>query len=167
MFKPFFGICKGKSPKYNGCGGKGWITTNSRRLCTTCEKLRNPPKSLKRTPLKKKPRKKTGEYEIFVQISNERQHVCYVTGTPVNVFTRDGTLNVRCFAHVWGKGANVAMRKHKPNIQIMQPWVHTVYDHGNASERKEMEQYHGWHNLLRLKDEMKEWYSQNKNKART
>lgn len=170
MFKPYNGICKGKQGgkrSYNGCGNIGWITTGSRLLCTECERKRKPPKYIKKTPLKQKFPKKTGQYAVFEEIANERPHVCYVTGTLVNVFTSEGKLKVSCFAHVVSKGANIILRTHKPNIVIVHDWVHAVYDRGNAQERKEMEKYPGWHRLLILHDQILEWYAQNKKRART
>ena len=170
MFKPYWGICNGKKGgkrSYDGCGEMGWITTGSRLLCTVCERARQNPTYIKKTSLKPKFPKSTGQYVVFEEIARERPHVCYVTGTPVNVFTRDGALKVSCFMHVVSKGANRALIIHKPNIQIVHDWVHTVYDRGNEQERKKMEAYPGWHRLLRLHDEILEWYALNKKRART
>lgn len=121
------------------------------------------PKPEKKVKVKKQyryARKKTGEYETFLEIAEEREHICFVTGDHVKVFKSNGTLDVNAFAHVCGKGAHVAMRKLKENIVILKPRVHTIYDAGNEKERISMEVYPGWFRLLELHDKLvSEYYN--------
>lgn len=114
----------------------------------------NPQKPLKRTMIKKKVMV-TGELALFGAIAKVRDHVCFVTGEPVNIYKPDGSLDVNCFMHVVSKGSRPDLRLYDKNIQIALPRVHRVYDSGNEQERKKMEQYPGWHKLLALHEEMK------------
>ena len=121
--------------------------------------------NLKKQAIQRK-RKVTGEGELFKEIAQERPHVCFVTGTPVNVYNQDGRLNVSCFAHLVSKGSRTDLRLLKKNIVIVLPRVHHIYDKGNRQERAEMEQYEGWHNLHKLHDLIIEENNRdNKNKS--
>lgn len=95
-----------------------------------------------------------GERPLFEQIAKERPHICFVTRRRVNVYKKDGSLDVRCFVHVVSKGSRPDLRLLKENIQIALPMVHTIYDRGNERERKEMEKYEGWGKLLELHDKI-------------
>lgn len=69
----------------------------------------------KADPIKyKKPRKPTGEKEIFKQIWEEREHICinckvYLGEEPI----------VHFFSHAKGKGAHPELRLDKGNIDIL------------------------------------------------
>ena len=70
-----------------------------------------------------KPRKKTGELELFKEIWDKRPHVCTVCDARLPMFT------VRFFAHILGKGTEPAARLDPDNIDIMCYPCHYRYDH--------------------------------------
>lgn len=87
---------------------------------------------LKRSPLKPKRPRNTGEAEVFKQIAQERPHVCFVTGQPIRQLT------VSCFAHVLSKAQNKYPRfkLYKKNIRLVLPEVHHLIDHGSSDQRQ-------------------------------
>lgn len=168
MFKPYRGICCGKQTgktRYDGCGREGIIKTK-RGLCEACEGIRNPPTAIPKISKKRLESHGTGQYVLFEMIANTRAHVCFVTRRIVNVYAEPGKLNVSCFAHVLSKKAWPAFELYDKNVQIMDPEIHHIYDHGNQQERKEMEKYPGWLKLMALRSELKGEYNANKAPSR-
>lgn len=143
------------------CGKWGWLNKNE--LCPSCrpDPVKGPRTvkevltTLRRQAMNRK-RKVTGEMELFKEMAKERPHICFVTKQPVNIYNKDGRLNVSCFAHVVSKGSRTDLRLLKKNIVIVLPRVHEIYDKGNRQERVKMEQYEGWHKLHQLHDEILE-----------
>lgn len=68
----------------------------------------------------KKPRKKTGELNLFLEIWSERPHKSQVSGTPLQ-------FDVRCFSHLLSKGAYPSLRLVKENIVLKTPQEHHDY----------------------------------------
>ena len=89
-------------------------------------------KPLKRTPLKrvaikKKPRKVTGEYSLFMKIYVERKGICEITGLEI-------PFDVNSFMHILSKGAYPKFRLKKDNIMLVNKKIHSLYDN-EGSER--------------------------------
>lgn len=103
--------------------------------------------TLKRTAIKKKPRKVTGERALNLEIWAERPHVCFVTGEPLG-----NEPLPEYFMHVLGKGAYPAFRLKKFNIVLGKPEIHAQYDAGTIINDKRFKP------LLELKQKLKEQY---------
>ncbi|MDX1629670.1 MAG: hypothetical protein R3345_13280 [Fulvivirga sp.] len=91
-------------------------------------------------------RNKTGEYDLFKEIWDERAHKCVICNDPLHFF------NVCYFAHVLGKGAYPELRMAKKNIVIMCFDHHQIYDH-HTHKAKEDKRFN---KIFKLKDELKQ-----------
>ena len=76
-------------------------------------------------------RKKTGELELFLELWDERPHVCQVSGDYLPEFS------VGCMAHCLTKGAYGSMRLNKKNIIFMRYDLHHMYDHQTDKAKKD------------------------------
>ena len=97
-----------------------------------------------------KPRKKTGELELFKEIWSERPHKCVVCDAVLPVFT------VRFFAHLLSKGSNPAMRLDKNNIEIMCFPHHYKLDHETNRAREDSKYDKIFEKIDKLKEYGKE-----------
>lgn len=84
-------------------------------------------KAIKRTQIKKKFKKPTGEKALFDEIWEEREHKCQVTGKPIYEF------DIRLFSHILSKGAYGTYRLDKRNIWIVTPEIHHIWEFGDRS----------------------------------
>lgn len=91
----------------------------------------NPHKPLKRTPLKKKFPKPTGERELFLEIWEERPHYC--TNKDCQEYLGEEPLT-HYFAHLKSKGAHNELRLDKDNIALLCFDCHYIYDNGDRSK---------------------------------
>ena len=96
-----------------------------------------------------KPRKKTGELELFKKIWEERPHKCTICDVRLPWFA------VSLFAHVLGKGTEPAARLDKENILLMCYPHHYHYDH-ETSRAADDERYN---KVFELKDEIRAKYN--------
>ena len=73
--------------------------------------------------------------------------------------------DVRCFAHVLGKGAYPKLRLHRSNIVFLTPHEHSLYDQGSKEERDHYanEKNCSWEELYKLSEKLKEMYNKLKN----
>jgi len=78
-------------------------------------------KPLKRTPLKKKFRKATGELELFKTIYEERPHLCEKCGRYIWDF------NVANYHHLKHKSTHPELRLDKTNITLVCIECHNNY----------------------------------------
>ena len=117
-------------------GNKKWHTTeyykgahklNFLPPCSGQFVAKKTSKPLKRTAIKKKPRKTTGERAINLEIWAERPHICFVTKEPLG----NEPLPVY-FMHVLGKKAYPAFRLKKENIVLGTAEIHNQYDSGTT-----------------------------------
>lgn len=134
--------------KCKRCGGDYFIVNKTYKLCSQCNYKRlhggkssyevglskqkeKPLKPLKTTSIKVKPKKATGEREMFMEIWGERPHYCvnkncgkYLGEEPKAIY----------FSHRKSKGAYPSLRLEKSNIDLLCETCHHEYDHGNRSK---------------------------------
>lgn len=117
------GICK-------GCGEIRYIVSKNKGLCSSCMKKRsfNLPK---KTHVKSKARKATGERELFLKIWEERSHYCqhcgmYLGEEPKSFY----------FSHIKGKGAYPELRLDPNNIELLCYECHHKWDFGDEKKKK-------------------------------
>ena len=107
------------------------------------------PKKAKK-PLSKS-RKATGEKEVFTEIAEEREWVCFVTGQKL------WTLAPTSFMHVLPKALNryPNFKLYKPNIQLVIDEVHYKWD---FTPREELKKDPVFDKLFKLETELKQEY---------
>lgn len=81
-------------------------------------------KPLKRTTVKQKPKKATGELKLFMQIYADRKGKCEITGKQI-------PFDVNNFAHILSKGAYPSYRLNPENIIHVMPEIHHLYDNSD------------------------------------
>jgi len=143
----------------------------ARGLCLSCDQKLNPSKhsaNLKRskplkpqsgsvTPIKRKsfntkPKKATGELELFRKLWQERGNRCQITGKVLE-------FSVWNFMHILSKGAYKGYRLNPDNILIVHPKVHDLYD--NSSKEKLLREYPQAAMIYELKDKLRYRYYNN------
>lgn len=87
--------------------------------------------SLKRTELKKKFPKATGEKELFLEIWEERPHYC--TNINCKEYLGEEPLT-HYFSHMKSKGAHNELRLDKQNITLLCFDCHYIYDNGDRTK---------------------------------
>ena len=70
-----------------------------------------------------KKRKITGERDMFIEIWNEREHICENCNQELSYEPR-----VHYFSHIKSKGAHPSLRLEKSNIQLLCMDCHYAYD---------------------------------------
>ena len=118
-------------------------------------------KEISKKPIKKKPRKATGELSMFKEIHKGRDLVSFLTGAPIPSFDlQERTLNL--FAHVLSKKNYPDFRLYKKNIVLLTAEEHYLFDHGNSDQREKYARGTpncDWEKLYKFKDELKEEYN--------
>lgn len=142
MIKPKKGICT-KCGKENYIVHKSGRLTDRVELCKYC--------NTKRT------NKPTGEYELFLKIWNEREHVSFLTGKRLidpfnNEIDPTSKFFVNCFAHVLSKKQHPALRLEKDNIVLLSPAEHYLWDFGTIKQREDYSE--DWYKLYNLRESL-------------
>jgi len=106
-----------------------WSNINGKGHCQKCAYEEKGKKST----LKSKPYKATGEKELFESIYESRNKRCEVTGQYIGAF------DVWCFAHLLSKKAYPSYRLNPANIILCLREIHLLYD--NSSREKLLEAY--------------------------
>jgi len=134
-----FGICK-------ECEKERLI--NSKQLCADCQYLKTHGKTrfevqiekakqkpakvyqVKRKPLKKVKKQPTGEYNVFLEIWDEREHVCVNCKQDLDRFVDEetGSPSPMLFSHIKSKGSRPDLRLDKNNIELLCPDCHHIYE---------------------------------------
>lgn len=124
------------------------ITTTANRVGKRHDKNRSFVQKNRKTFFK--PKKGTGEKEIFEEIAAEREWVCFVTQKNLMELTATQ------FGHVLPKALNKypLFKLHKPNIQLFSNEIHYRWDHMPRSTLVEPM----WKKLFELEAELKEEY---------
>jgi len=100
-----------------------WLRSLERKASTIINPISNKPsKSIKRTSIKSKFPKPTGELQLFKEIWEERKHVSEISGQPL------GEFNVHMFSHILTKGAYKKFRLRKDNIKLVTPEEHDLWE---------------------------------------
>ncbi len=123
--------------------------------------LKRSQKPLKRTPLKrvaleKKPKKASGELELFLKIYSEEKGRCEITKKQI-------PFNVWSFMHVLSKKAYPMFRLKRENIMMVDKKIHELYD--NSSKEKLLESFPMATIVYERKEQLKQEYYQNVNNA--
>lgn len=114
-------VCSEESPA-GKIPPERFIVNKSKNLCDYHNKKR------KAKPLKKKPRKKTGEAELFKKIWEElepEQRVSFVTGF---LLPDIHEMRTYYFSHVLSKGAYPELRTNRDNIVLMTLKEHQLWE---------------------------------------
>ena len=134
--------------KCKECNKDRFIVNKTYGLCSECNYKRlhggksifevniqkqkdKPLKPLKSTPIKVNPRKKTGEWEMFMEIWAERTHYC--VNRSCGKFLGEEPKAIY-FSHRKSKGAYPSLRLEKSNIDLLCTECHYQYDHGSRSK---------------------------------
>lgn len=107
MFKPHINIC-------SQCGDEALMVVK-KMLCARCNHKQKQAKKKaagKKTGGYQYVRNATGEGNIFEEILNERDPVCFVCGEPITLVMPHN------FMHILPKGKYEKFRLYKPNIQL-------------------------------------------------
>lgn len=138
------GIC-------SNCNKNGVITKPSLGLCYKCNN--------RRLSDGKESKQASGQYQMFLEIWDERPHVSFVSGQPLDKYY-GGKLFVNMFAHVLSKGAFPNFKLKKENIVLLTPFEHTLYDTCSENMREAYGIQHNadWNKLYTLKDDLKREY---------
>lgn len=119
----------------SNCGKPRFIQNKKKHLCSECVSILNRTNKiyvLKKTPLKKKPRKVTGERDLFLEIWEEREHKCANCKCPLGDEPK-----AFMFAHKKAKGADGTKRLLKSNIELNCYECHNARDFvGNEALKK-------------------------------
>ena len=136
-----------------GCNQKRYIINKKHYLCQECNRKRLNPENKS---------KKTGEFEVFTQIWNERPQESFLTGEPLTHY-KDTDLFPNLFAHVLPKGMNkfYKFKLYKKNIILLTPDEHFLLDQGSADQRRSYAEETGcdWNKIRELGIKLKEEYS--------
>lgn len=115
------------------CGKVRFIANRTKQLCEECnyKRLHNGKSkvevAIEKSKLKPiKPRKATGEKELFMEIWAERPHRCVKCGV-----TLPEPMKAVYFSHKKSKGAFPELRLEKDNIELCCPECHYKYEFGN------------------------------------
>ena len=155
-------ICKGRG-KYEGlgCDRPSFIFSNG--LCQYCYSKANK-KTIKpkKQPTKALRIKSTGQQDIFFQIWESQPHISFIS--KINILEPLASV----FVHVLAKGMNkyYKFKLYRPNIVLMTPEEHHLYDNGSEEQREEyahkMLTEHNvvvnWDKLYRLAESLKDTY---------
>lgn len=119
------GIC-------SGCEDEKLIVHKSKKLCLYCLRKSKIVKasSFKKSSIKQKFRKPTGELELFKQIWEERPHVSQISNEPLESF------NIFYFSHILTKQSYPGYRLKKENIWIVTPSEHREWETGSREDSK-------------------------------
>lgn len=93
-------------------------------------------KRVNRKRMRVKPRKSTGEAELFKEIWSEREHICHNCRIPLG-----DEMKTFFFMHMKSKGAHGKLRLVKSNIELGCYDCHTAYDRigiDNYNSRKDL-----------------------------
>ena len=151
MFRGEFGKC-------SQCSNQTLIVINKPYLCKKCNDARKrmkklsktlivdpTPKSkpIKRSSIKKKFRKPTGEWDMFVnEVWNKtKEHNCEKCGCDLG-----DTPEAYMFSHIVSKGRNPSLRLDPDNIELLCLKDHQLYEFGTTEEIRAM------NNSQRMKD---------------
>lgn len=124
---------------------------NSKQLCSDCQYFKTHNKTrfeahfekekqkpvklyhLKRKRLKTAKKQPTGEYNVFLEIWNEREHICTNCKQSLDRFVSEETGNpsAMLFSHIKSKGSRPDLRNNKGNIELLCPDCHHLYEFGS------------------------------------
>ena len=104
---------------------------------------------LKRTAIKQKPKKASGEFELFLKIYADQKGICEITHRQIE-------FDVWCFMHILGKKAYPKFRLKRENIMMVDKRIHDLYD--NSSKDKLLDAFPQAEIIYENKDKLKQEY---------
>lgn len=121
-------------------------------------KTNKPKAPLKRTPIKQKWKKATGELKVFEEIWEEREHVSEISGEPLG-----DEMSPYFMSHVCSKGAyNCDLIKlYKRNIILKTPKEHDLWEFG---DREVLQKDPRWKFVFERQEEIRRYYYESKGK---
>ena len=143
--------------KYGVCDGCERTTpVNSKHLCLDCQYfkthgqtrfeaiLEKKKEQINKVVIKKKKSLKTikkpkeSEYDVFLEIWNEREHTCSNCKADLEKYVDQETGNPSAiiFSHIRGKGAAPELRRDKNNIELLCPDCHRIWEFGDREHFK-------------------------------
>lgn len=99
--------------------------------------------------IKNKPRKATGELQLFMSIYAECKGICQITKKQI-------PFDVNSFMHILGKGAYPSLRLERTNILMVDKRIHDLYD--NQGKEKLLRQFPEASIIYELKDKLRSKY---------
>lgn len=76
-------------------------------------------------------RKKTGEWDLFLEIWNERKHVCVNCGKQLGLRPQP-----IFFSHILTKGSHPSLRLNKNNIELLCAEDHMKWETGDLETKR-------------------------------
>lgn len=147
MFKPFYGQCPFCPPgtKRLIAVKKGYCKEHN---ASVKGKVSKP---IQKTAIKKRFKKPTGEYAMFIEIWNERPHYSEVSGRYLG-----DEMNVQYMSHILSKGAYPGFRLNPDNIMLKTAEEHAEWEFGNTDHPM-------WDKVKEKKEQLKyKYYNDNK-----
>ena len=95
------------------------------KLCPVCNKARLDAGKKKPKKVKRYKKKATGEREMFLEIWDEREHICVHCGKNLGDEPK-----AHYFSHIKPKGLHPKLRLVKNNIELLCMECHRQYDFG-------------------------------------
>lgn len=142
------------------CGQEKYIFSHKR--CKECAYKEDSAQSSFSAPIRpnKRPRKVTGELQLFKLLYEVRNHECVVCGNGITHFYPAN------FSHILSKGAYPAFRLNHENIQIMcfntyGTGCHNKWDTWAKSDLRKDER---WDKIFKLEEKLKQEYYDNDKK---
>lgn len=105
--------------------------------------------SIRKSSIKSKPRKPTGELQLFMIIYAECKGVCQITKKQI-------PFDVSSFMHILSKGSYPSLRLERTNILMVDKRIHDLYD--NQGKEKLLRQFPEASIIYELKDELRSKY---------
>ena len=114
--------------------------------------------------------KDTSQRDLFLEIWERSEKVSFLSGKPLahlEVYkdAKDlGGLFFSIFGHILSKGLNKypKFKLYEPNIKLLHPEEHRLYDHGTISQRERYgkENNCSWDKIYELEEQLKEEYKE-------
>lgn len=98
---------------------------------------------------KNKPRKPTGELQLFLKIFADCKGICQITKKQI-------PFDISSFMHILGKGSYPSLRLERSNIIFCDKRIHDLYD--NQGKEKLLRQFPEASIIYQLKDELRSKY---------
>lgn len=105
----------------------------------------------------------SGEYNMFLQIWEDRRHVCEYTNENLEQFY-DTDLFVNCFAHILPKKNFTYWKLNPENVKLVYPEFHTIVDQGTLKDKLNHPswRFNAWDkDVQKAKEEYMEFKKQN------
>ena len=139
MFKPHYGTCV-------RCTNDNVLIAVKAGYCQRCNhELKQQAKKRYKDVCVVKPQKEPGQWEVFMEIWDEREHVSAISGTDLG-----DTPKAIFFSHLLSKGAFPRFKLKKENIWLVTAQEHMDWETGDRSHPKFKEKLKEYERLKQL-----------------